>query len=138
MELHLAVDDVVLLGAGVMVVGVIMAGLAGRLHVPSLLVILIIGMVVADDGLGVVHFDDHELAQSVSVVALVLILFEGGLSTTWRDTRAVAAPALLLPPREWPSPRRSSRGSPTCCSMSRAAWCWPPPSSSSRGPSRWP
>jgi cell volume regulation protein A len=96
MELHLAVDDIVLLGAAVMVVGVVMAGLAGRLQVPSLLVFLVIGMVVADDGLGVVHFDDAELAQSVSVVALVLILFEGGLSSSWRDTRAVAAPAVLL------------------------------------------
>jgi cell volume regulation protein A len=96
MELHLAVDDLVLLAAAVMVVGVVTAGLAGRLQVPSLLVFLLIGMVVADDGFGVVQFDDAELAQSVSVVALVLILFEGGLSSSWRQTRAAAAPAVLL------------------------------------------
>ena len=53
-------------------------------------------MVVADDGLGAVHFDDAELAQSVSVVALVLILFEGGLSLRWQEMRAVLAPAIAL------------------------------------------
>ncbi len=96
MGLHLAVDDVVLLAAAVIVVGVLTASLAGRLQVPSLLVFLIVGMVVADDGLGVVHFDDAELAQSVSVIALVLILFEGGLSLAWRETKEVLAPAIAL------------------------------------------
>ncbi|MDP1821350.1 MAG: potassium/proton antiporter [Acidimicrobiales bacterium] len=96
MELHLAVDDIVLLAAAVIVVGVLMAGLAGRVRVPSLLVFLVLGMVVADDGLALVEFDDAELAQSVSVVALVLILFEGGLSATWKELRTVAVPAALL------------------------------------------
>jgi cell volume regulation protein A len=96
MELHLAVDDLVLLAAAMTVVGVVTAGLATRLQVPSLLVFLGIGMVVADDGLGWVHFDDAQLAQSISVIALVLILFEGGLSLSWPTARRVAAPAVLL------------------------------------------
>lgn len=96
MEHHLAVDEVVLLAASVIVVGVLVASLAGRLRVPSLLVFLGLGMVLADDGLGLVRFDDAELAQSVSVVALVLILFEGGLSASWKATRAAAAPAIGL------------------------------------------
>lgn len=96
MSLHLAVDELVLLAAGVIVLGVLLAGLAGRLRVPSLLVFLAIGMAVADDGLGLVHFDDAELAQSVAVIALVLILFEGGLSASPSRIREVAAPAAVL------------------------------------------
>jgi cell volume regulation protein A len=96
MELHLQVDDFVLLGAVVIVVGVLTASLAGRLQVPSLLVFLVVGMAVADDGLGWVHFDDPELAQSVSVIALVLILFEGGLSLSWRHTREVIGPSIAM------------------------------------------
>jgi cell volume regulation protein A len=96
MELHLAVDDLVLTAAAVVVVGVLTAGLAGRLRVPSLLVFLVLGMAVADDGLGMVTFDDAQLAQSVSIVALVLILFEGGLTSSWRAVRHVAVPAVLL------------------------------------------
>ena len=96
MGLHLQVDDLVLLAAAVIVVGVLTASVAGRLQVPSLLVFLVVGMVVADDGLGAVHFDDPELAQSVSVIALVLILFEGGLSLAWRETKQILAPAIAL------------------------------------------
>jgi cell volume regulation protein A len=96
MQHQLEVDQIVLLAAAVIVAGVVVASLAGRLRVPSLLVFMVLGMVLADDGLGVVHFADAELAQSVSVVALVLILFEGGLSLTWREARPVLAPALVL------------------------------------------
>jgi cell volume regulation protein A len=96
MELHLAVDDVVLLGAAVIVVGVVTAALAGQLRVPSLLVFLGLGMALADDGLGIVHFDDPELVQSIAVGALVLILFEGGLGLDLPDVKKVAAPAVLL------------------------------------------
>ena len=96
MELHLQVDDLVLLAAAVIVVGVLTASFAGRFQVPSLLVFLVVGMLVADDGLGIVEFDDPELAQSVSVVALVLILFEGGLSVSWRDAKRVLAPGIAL------------------------------------------
>jgi cell volume regulation protein A len=96
MELHLPVDDVVLLGAAVIVVGVVTAALAGQLRVPSLLVFLGLGMALADDGLGLVHLDDPELVQSIAVGALVLILFEGGLGLDLPDVKKVAAPAVLL------------------------------------------
>src|SRR6185436_20299134 len=43
-----------------------------------------------------IDFDDAELARSVGVVSLVAILFEGGLSTSWRRLRGVAVPAALL------------------------------------------
>lgn len=96
MELHLPVDDVVLLGAAVIVVGVVTAALAGQLRVPSLLVFLGLGMTLADDGLGLVHLDDPQLVQSVAVGAVVLILFEGGLGLDLDDVRPVALPAVLL------------------------------------------
>ena len=96
MSLHLAVDELVLLAAGVVVLGVLIAGLAGRFRVPSLLVFLAVGMAVGDDGLALVRFDDAELAQSIAVIALVLILFEGGLSASPTRIREVAAPAAML------------------------------------------
>jgi cell volume regulation protein A len=96
MSSHLPVDDLVLIGAAIVVIGVLTAGLAERFRLPSLLVFLALGMVVADDGLGLIRFDDAELAQSVAIVALVVILFEGGLSTPLSEVRAVASPAILL------------------------------------------
>ena len=45
---------------------------------------------------GGIEFDDAELAREVGVVCLVAILYEGGLSTSWRRLRRVAVPAALL------------------------------------------
>ena len=39
-----------------------------------------LGMLVGSDGLGWIGFDDYELARLIGTVALVLILFEGGLA----------------------------------------------------------
>jgi cell volume regulation protein A len=53
-------------------------------------------MLLGSDGPGGIEFDDAELARQVGVVGLVLILFEGGLQTSWRRLRGVAVPAALL------------------------------------------
>ena len=42
------------------------------------------------------RFDNAELAQALGLSALVLILAEGGLTTSWRHARAAAPAALLL------------------------------------------
>ena len=53
-------------------------------------------MLLGSDGPGGVGFDDAELAREVGIVGLALILFEGGLQTSWRRLREVAVPAALL------------------------------------------
>lgn len=53
-------------------------------------------MALGSEGPGGIHFDDAELARTIGVIALVAILFEGGLSAAWRDLRAVALPAGIL------------------------------------------
>ena len=39
---------------------------------------------------------DAELTRTVGVIELAAILYEGGLSTSWRRLREVAVPAALL------------------------------------------
>ena len=53
-------------------------------------------MLLGSDGPGGIEFDDAELARNVGVVGLALILYEGGLQTSWRRLRRVAVPAALL------------------------------------------
>src|SRR6202012_3879819 len=43
-----------------------------------------------------ISFDDYVMARRIGVVALALILFEGGLASSWRELRPVLAPALSL------------------------------------------
>src|SRR3954451_8507942 len=69
---------------------------AAKTGFPALVAFLGLGMVLGSDGPGGISFDDPELARQVGVVSLVAILYEGGLSTSWRRLRHVALPATLL------------------------------------------
>src|SRR4051812_41758848 len=86
-----------LLTTGALLAGALLASLlAGRLRVPGLVIVLGIGMAVGSDGLGWIAFDDYDLAQTIGVIALVLILFEGGLAAGFPEIRPVLRPAILL------------------------------------------
>jgi potassium/hydrogen antiporter len=69
---------------------------AGRLRVPGLLLFLFLGMAIGTDGLGWIDFDDYALARRIGIIALALILFEGGLTSGLLEIRPVLAPALSL------------------------------------------
>ncbi len=90
-------DGSILLIAGTLLAGGIAVSQVGdRLRVPGLVLVIGLGMALGSDGLGLIHFDDYELAKSVGVVALAAILFEGGLAAGFPEIRPVLRPALAL------------------------------------------
>jgi potassium/hydrogen antiporter len=95
-NVQLPADGLILAVAALLALGVIGAGLSNRLRVPGLLLFLGLGMLIAEDGLGLVTLDNPLTAQAVGSVALVAILYEGGLTTKPRDFRIAAAPGLVL------------------------------------------
>lgn len=78
---HLPVDSIVLVAAGLMVIGVLFVGTSERLRVPAALLSLGIGIVFGSDVLGLVNVNDTVMVRDLSVAALMIILFEGGLTT---------------------------------------------------------
>src|SRR5690606_16873847 len=62
---------------------------------PGLLLFLVLGVLIGEDGLGIT-FDDAQLAQNLGLAALAIILVEGGLTTRWADVKPVLAPAAVL------------------------------------------
>src|SRR4051812_49596136 len=82
-----------LLVGAVLAASIVVALGASRTGVPTLVAFLALGMLLGSDGIGGIDFDDAELARSVGVVCLAAILFEGGLSTSWRRLRQVGLPA---------------------------------------------
>ncbi|HEU5170362.1 MAG TPA: potassium/proton antiporter [Gemmatimonadales bacterium] len=67
-----------------------------RLSVPVALVFLVIGMLAGSDGIGGIAFEDYGLAFRLGTVALVLILFDGGLNTPLQAVRLAGGPAAVL------------------------------------------
>lgn len=85
-----------LVGGLLLAVGILASLVANRLRVPGLVLFLGIGMLVGSDGLGWVDFADYELARDLGVIALALILFEGGLSAGISEIRPVLGTAISL------------------------------------------
>ncbi|EYB66535.1 potassium/proton antiporter [Deinococcus phoenicis] len=88
--------EIYLLAAGVLLlVSLVVSRLGGRLGIPGLLLFLGVGMLAGTDGLGI-QFSDYRFAQVLGTVALCFILFQGGLTTHWGETRPVIRRGLSL------------------------------------------
>jgi potassium/hydrogen antiporter len=86
----------ILLGAMLVLAGIMSSLIALRFGAPLLLVFLIVGMLAGEAGPLGFKFDDVRLVYTVGSVALGLILFDGGLRTRLATFRQVLAPAGLL------------------------------------------
>ena len=81
--------------AAVLILAVAAVRLSVRTGLPSLLLYLLIGIVLGDAGLGL-QFESMNLARVLNYLALIIILAEGGLTTTWSDIKDAVAPAAVL------------------------------------------
>ncbi len=91
-----SVSIAILLGAVLIMAGILSSLLALRFGAPLLLVFLLIGLLAGDSGPGRLQFDDLRTTYLVGSVALALILFDGGLRTRFQNIRAVMAPSMVL------------------------------------------
>ncbi len=92
----LNVDYFILLLAILLLLGVVTTKFSSRFGVPALVLFIGIGMLVGSDGLNFIYFDDPHLSQLVGVIALIIILFEGGLQTKWGSVKPILTTSLSL------------------------------------------
>jgi potassium/hydrogen antiporter len=91
-----AISIGILLGALLVLAGIMSSLVALRFGAPLLLVFLIVGMLAGEGGPGGIQFDDVRTTYVVGSIALALILFDGGLRTRFATFRSVLAPAVTL------------------------------------------
>jgi potassium/hydrogen antiporter len=92
----MAIDLLLLIGSILILASIAIARLSDGLGVPALLLFLGVGILAGSEGPGGIYFDDASLAQSIGVICLIFILFDGGLSTDWTEVRPVLFQALSL------------------------------------------
>ena len=88
-------DQFLLIGSLVLIAAVLGVRLSVRSGLPSLLAYLGLGLLLGSSGLGI-QFADAGMAHALGWAALVLILAEGGLTTSWRTARPSLGPGLAL------------------------------------------
>src|SRR5687768_11419892 len=77
-------------------VSVVFSRASERINVPIALLFLGVGMLAGSEGIGGIEFDDYRFSFRIGVLALALILFDGGLNTPLSAVRRAAAPAGVL------------------------------------------
>lgn len=92
----MGIEYLLLIGSALVLCSIGLAKLSDNLGVPTLVLFLLIGMLAGSEGPGGIYFDDAELAQSIGIIALVFILFAGGLDTRWDEVRPVLWQATSL------------------------------------------
>src|SRR5947209_19572243 len=86
----------ILIAGGLLALAIGATLVAGRLRVPGLLLFLGLGMAVGGHGIGWIDLNNVRLARTIGVIALSLILFEGGLAAGFREVRPVLSTGILL------------------------------------------
>jgi len=92
----LSIEHALVIGGILFVVSIFASKTSGRTGVPALLLFLLIGMIAGSEGLGGLYFDNYHAAQSVGIVALIYILFSGGLDANIGPIRSVALAGGML------------------------------------------
>ncbi|HET6568251.1 MAG TPA: potassium/proton antiporter [Rhodothermales bacterium] len=90
------VDRLIFYGGLLVLVAILSRKVSARFGVPVLAVFLFVGMLAGSEGIGGIAFENYQIAHGIGSVALVVILFDGGLRTRRESLRMVWKPALTL------------------------------------------
>ena len=92
----MADGHLILTTGALLAAGLVASFVAVRIRVPSLVLFLGLGMLVGSDALGWISFGNYRLDRTIGVIALALILFEGGLTSGLLHLRPVLGAATAL------------------------------------------
>ena len=84
-----------LVGSIILFVSIVAGKASSRFGAPMLLFFLLVGMAFGTDGVGI-EFDNFEAVQFVGMVSLSIILFSGGMDTSFSDVRPVLKEGVVL------------------------------------------
>jgi len=82
--------------AFLLLLGVLSSTASSRMSVPILAFFIVVGMLAGSEGIGGIAFNDFRLTYSLGTIALIFILFAGGMESKWSIVRPVLAPGILL------------------------------------------
>ncbi|MDY0115994.1 MAG: potassium/proton antiporter [Sulfurimonadaceae bacterium] len=91
-----SLDLFLLVIAFLILLSVLASKLSNTFGIPSLFIFLGLGMLAGSDGILGIQFDNVQIARNVGTVALIFILFGGGLDTAWKAIRPVLKEGIIL------------------------------------------
>lgn len=83
-------------GALLLVISIVASDFSSRMGAPLLLVFIALGMLAGEDGPGGIRFDDFEISYVIGMLALAVIIFDGGMRTRRETFRVALWPSISL------------------------------------------
>ncbi|MCE5300974.1 MAG: potassium/proton antiporter [Spirochaetia bacterium] len=87
--MNYSIEQILFIGALLAIAAIFASKISERFGVPALLLFLGIGMLAGSEGPGGIFFENIALSKFVGIIALVFILFYGGLDTRWSSIKSV-------------------------------------------------
>ncbi len=92
----LILTGILLISSIVIILSILCNRFSQKIGIPSLFFFICLGLFFGSDGVLRIPFDNYSLAESISSVSLIFIMFYGGFGTRWKTAKAVALKSLLL------------------------------------------
>jgi len=89
-------ENLLLFFAVLLITSILLSKISDKFGIPSLIIFLGVGMLAGSDGLLGVNFDDQVIAQNVGMLALIFILYAGGLDTDFAAIKPIFGRGLAL------------------------------------------
>ena len=87
--------NILLIGSIILFVSILAGKASSRFGAPMLLFFLFVGMAFGTDGVGI-EFDSFATVQFIGMVALSIILFSGGMDTSFEEVRPILKEGVVL------------------------------------------
>lgn len=94
--MNITSENILLIGAILLFISLLAGKTSHRFGVPVLVLFLVIGMLAGSEGLGGIYFDSPRTTQFIGIVALNVILFSGGLDTSWESVKPILWQGITL------------------------------------------
>lgn len=93
--MEFTLNNLLLIGSALLLLSVFLSKTT-KYGIPVVILFLLVGMLAGVDGPGGISFNNIQISKFIGILALVLILFSGGLDTRYSDIRPIAKRGILL------------------------------------------
>lgn len=90
------INSLLFIGSFFILASVLLSKSSNKFGLPILVVFLALGMLAGSEGIGGIDYEDYELTHSLSLIAICLIIFSGGLMTKAEDVKPIVRTGILL------------------------------------------
>jgi len=94
--MNITSENILLIGAILLFLSLLAGKTSHRIGIPILLMFLGIGILAGSEGIGGINFDNPIATQFIGIVALNVILFSGGLDTSWESVKPIVWQGITL------------------------------------------